>query len=125
MKHWNELENQLRSWTPRAPSPKLEARLFGAAEAAEARAGHPAGRAAWHWLAPAMAMFMLCLFVAGRSPGGLGAGQDMLAQFAMTEPERATHYANNSVQRTSFDWTNGGPSLTTPLPVSRTNSLFQ
>ena len=117
MNNWNELENQLRSWTPRAPSEKVKARLFGAgAAAADARAfaGHPT----WHWLAPAMAMFVLCAFAVGRQPG-------VLAQFSMREPERDSHYANNSVQVTTFNWTNAGHSPTTTPPVSRTNTLIQ
>ena len=125
MNDWNELENQLRSWTPRAPSERVKARLFGAGEAAvvdpRAWTGHPA----WHWLAPAMAMFVLGLFVAGRPVGGLGGVPGGLSEFSMVEPERASFYANNSVQVTSFDWTNRGHSLTTAPPVSQTNSLFQ
>ena len=127
MSNWNELENQLRSWTPRGPSAKAKARLFGA-EAAVADARLWAGHPTWHWLAPAMAMFMLGLFIVGRAPGGVG-GAGVFAQFSLgdsgVEPERASHYANNSVQVTTFDWTNGGASLTTPVPVSRTNSLIQ
>ena len=123
MNNWNDLENQLRSWTPRAPSERVKARLFGAGEAAaDSRAwtGHPT------WLAPAMAMFVLGLFIAGRNPGGLGASSGVLAEFSMGEPEgRVSFYVNNSVQVTTFDWTNRGPSLTTPAPVAPTNSLFQ
>ena len=98
--------------------------MFGTGEAAaapRARTGHPT----WHWLAPAMAMFVLGLFIAGRSPGGLGANSGVLAEFSMAEPERASFYLNNSVQVTTFDWTNRGHSLTTAVPVAPTNSLFQ
>ena len=122
MSDWNELENQLRSWTPRGPSEKVKQNLFGraagpaAALHAHAWSGHPT----WHWMAPVMALFVLCLFVAGSHPGGV-----VVREFSMSEPERASFYMNNSVQVTSFDWTNHRHSLTTPAPVAPTNSLFQ
>lgn len=72
-----------------------------------------------------MAMFVLGLFIAGRNPGGLGATPGVLGEISMGEPERASFYVNNSVQVTTFDWTNRGRSLTTPPPVAPTNSLFQ
>ena len=124
MNDWNDLENQLRFWTPRAPSEGVKARLFGAGgAAADSRAwtGHPTR----HWLAPAMAMFVLGLFIAGRNPGGLGAASGVLAEFSMGEPQRSSFYVKNSVQVTTFDWTNRGHSLTTAAPVAPTNSLFQ
>lgn len=116
----------MRSWTPRAPSEKVKARLFGGAAGhavTTADAGHPA----WHWLAPAMAVFLFGMFVVGRQPGGLGPAGSVLAQFGMSdsETERASHYANNSVQVMTFDWTNGSHSLTTAPPVSWTNRLIQ
>jgi hypothetical protein len=83
--------------------------------------GHPT----WHWLAPSMAMFVLGLFVAGRNPGGIGSSPGVMAEYSMSEPERASFYVNNSVQVTSFDWTNRGHSLTTPPPMAPTNSLYQ
>jgi len=130
MNNWNDLENQLRSWKPRAPSEKVKARLFGGAAghaAAAVDAGHPVSHPAWHWLAPAMAVFLFGMFVVGRHPGGLGPTSGVLAQFGMMEPERAreSHYANNSVQITTIDWTNGSHSLTTAPPVSGTNRLIQ
>jgi hypothetical protein len=45
----NQFENQLQSWTPRRPSPRIARRLFGAAEKAAARS-HRAH--AWSLLAP-------------------------------------------------------------------------
>src|SRR6266516_4892152 len=119
MNNWNELENQLRSWTPRGPSEKVKARLFGGAAGqavTTAAAGHPT----WHWLAPAMAVFLFGMFVVGRQPGGLEPAGSVLAQFGMSEPAeqaRASHCANNSVQVMSFDSTNGSHSLTTAPPV--------
>ena len=127
MNNWKDLENQLRSWTLRAPSERVKGRLFGAggagATAVDPRAwtGHPT----WHWLASAMSMFVLGLFIAGRNPGGLGATSGVLAELSMGEPERTSFYMKNSVQVTTFDWTNRGHSLTTAAPVAPTNSLFQ
>ena len=58
----NSLENQLKSWIPRAPSPGLEARLFGG------RAHEIAGRQPRAvWLMPAAAMGLV-LLVVGLSP---------------------------------------------------------
>lgn len=122
----------MRSWTPRAPSPKVKTRLFGApSAAAEAVAALPGRPAAWHWVAPAMAMFVFGLFLTGRSPVALGPAPGLLAQFALAEPDRASYYAvahhsdNNAVQVMTFDWTNSGHSLTTTVPVARTNRLYQ
>ena len=128
MSDWNELENQLRSWTPRGPSEKVKQNLFGtgagrtSTEAAALHTWH--GHPTWHWLAPVMAMFVLGLFVVGRNPGGLAGTHGVWGEFSMSEPERASFYMNNSVQVTSFDWTNHKHSLTTPPPVAPTNSLF-
>jgi hypothetical protein len=125
MNNWNELGKQLRSWTPRAPSEKVKGRLFGGAAHAAAVDAHPARHPAWHWLAPAMAVFLVGMFVVGRQPGGLGPAGNVLAQFMMSEQDRVSHSANNSVQVMTFDSTNGSHSLTTAPPVSWTNQLIQ
>jgi hypothetical protein len=61
MKHLNELENDLRSWTPRRPSEKIRRRLFDAIQE-PAQPRWPL----WVWLSPAAAAcaFILCLGVA-------------------------------------------------------------
>jgi len=68
----NPLENQLQSWTPRRPSPKIARRLFGPAEEPSVR---PARRAlAWNWLSPvaACALTMLvAVHTASHAPGRL------------------------------------------------------
>jgi len=51
------LENRLRSWQPRRPSPKLKRRLFGAAVHREAMA------LSLRWIAPTMAFALLTLTI--------------------------------------------------------------
>jgi hypothetical protein len=66
-------ENQLQSWKPRPPSPRLAHRLFGPAQAAPRRV------AAWNWLSPvaACALTMLvALHTASRVPGRLAQGSN-------------------------------------------------
>ena len=132
MSNWNNVEERLRSWAPRAPSPKVKDRLFGqpAAPAAAALLEEtPVHPAAWHWVAPAMAVFVFGLFLSGRAPVDLGPAPALLAQSALAEPARAAYYAdahhsgNNAVQVMTFDWTNAGHSLTTTVPVAGTNRL--
>jgi hypothetical protein len=78
-----------------------------------------------------MAVFLLCAFVIGRPGSGLGpyAPAGIFAHITLAEPDGASflahHSDNNSVQVTSFDWTNGSHSVTTAPPVSRTKSLIQ
>ena len=77
MDEMNPLENQLQSWTPRRPSPRIARRLFGPAEKPSLR---PARRAwAWHWLSPvaACALTMLvAVHTASRVPGRLAQGSN-------------------------------------------------
>jgi hypothetical protein len=71
------LENQLQSWKPRRPSPRIARRLFGRAEAPSLRA--PRRAAAWNWLSPvaACALTMLvAVHTASRVPGRLGQGSN-------------------------------------------------
>ena len=73
----NPLENQLQSWTPRRPSPKIARRLFGPAEKPFSRPAPRAG--AWHWLSPVAACALTMLVAvhsASRAPGRLGQGPD-------------------------------------------------
>jgi hypothetical protein len=147
MSHLNPLEKQLRSWTPRAPSPSLKARLFEQPLQEQEIAGaagrsHEASRESsrsfnpnsWHWLAPAMAVFVLGVFAFGNHSGGLHqlngeSARNLLATAALSQPDMATYYVsvrhsgNNSLQST-FEWTNGSHSLTTAPPMAQTNSLL-
>jgi len=71
----NPLENQLQSWTPRRPSPKIARRLFGALEKPSLGLARRAW--AWNWLSPvaACALTMLvAVHTASRAPGRLAPG---------------------------------------------------
>ena len=139
MNQLNPLENQLRSWTPRSPSPSLRAKLFPnpanevGAGAKPAREERPCAPAAWHWLAPAMAVFVLGLFISGTN----GTMHQMdgdplgtaLVQAALNHKDYSTYYASgrhseNNTLRSTFEWTNGSRSLRTTPPMAQTNSVM-
>ena len=142
MNQWNQLEKQLRSWSPRTPSSKLKERLFdmaGVAEPAEGVRAESRGWAAqgtpWGWLAPAMAVFMLGMFLYGNQAGLLhhfqSASASLLATASLTQPEFSTYYASvqhseNNTLRNTFEWTNanGNSSLSTAPPMAKTNSVM-
>ena len=138
MNHLNPLENQLRSWTPRAPSPSVKARLFDpplpantSGAAVVARTREPS---AWHWLAPAMAVFVFGLFISGSNGAFHPLDGDnypsALAHAALTQPDYSTYYASvrhsdNNALRSTFEWTNDSHSLRTTPPMAQTNSVMQ
>ena len=138
MSHWNQLENQLRSWTPRAPSPNLKARLFeqplpgeATGTVAQERVHAPA---AWHWLAPAMAVFLFGLFISGSNGSFHHLDSDgfpsALTKAALKQPGYSTYYASvrhseNNTLRSTFEWTNDSHSLRTAPPMAQTNSVMQ
>jgi hypothetical protein len=92
------------------------------------------GPALWHWLAPAMAVFVLGIFVAGQHPAGLErfngeTSPGFLATVAIDHTELAPYYASvrhsdNNALRSTFEWTNGGGSLRTAPPMAQTNSVI-
>jgi hypothetical protein len=82
----NLLENQLRSWRPRRPSPKLSQKLFRSSGAAEARLSV-------RWLAPAMACLFLALTIVNQEPG-LTAGS--------SRPTAADGMLSNSLPHTNI-----------------------
>ena len=139
MNDWNPLEKQLRSWTPRAPSPSLKARVFrpipaeGAASVAEEWSLRPGS---WPWLAPALAVFLFGMFLSGRNDAGLDGAVgglwdgSFLGQPHLIAYSTATHHSDaNSLPVTTFEstfeWTNEGHSLKAPRPMAQTNSLIQ
>ena len=137
MSHLNPLENQLRSWTPRAPSHGLKTHLFEQPSPDHAVCGGIVSRwfrpDAWHWLAPAMAVFVLGVFVFGQTRGGLhyfDGSSHLAASAALELPGMASYYtavrhSENNTLRGTFEWTNDSRSLTTAPPMTPTNSVIQ
>lgn len=88
---------------------------------------------AWHWLAPAMAVFVLGVFVFGQNRGGLPFHPEpsphLMATAAAAEPDMsyyvAVHHSENNTLRGTFEWTNGSHSLRTAPPMAQTNSVIQ
>jgi len=100
---------------------------------AESASVHPA---AWHWLAPAMAMFLLGIFVMGRPQAGFDGPLGMswtvsaIDQPQLSAYSHAMHHSDaNSPPVTTiastFEWTSEGPSLEAPAPMGQTNSPMQ
>src|SRR5258708_34007086 len=139
MNDLNQLENQLRSWIPRPPSARHKPRLFGwpepvAAAAGSGRADEAAAalRLVMSWLTPALALLMLSLILFGRSPRGWtqfisSPPISMVATVALSQPHlapycaAAQHGGYNVWPVTTFEWTKGGPFLTTPPSVFNIN----
>jgi len=126
----NDWENQLRSWTPRRPSTRLEQRLFGVRAAAAPVHGHSlAMRSPWVWLAPAVCGLLLMLAIlAGRS---LPVAATAHAVALNTPPgsDAAVYCAMDTSSRenvwtvATFDWTKGANYLSTTgsFPMWKTN----
>jgi len=127
------LENHLKSWTPRAPSPALRARFFG--RGSEPRVTHPL---ALGWLAPASAL-LLTLFVtfvprdnrlprSGGAPGAMMAmslsNQSMAAYLPGSFRGQRNHLAAERLAE-RFGWTKPGASLSSTPSFTRfqTNDL--
>ena len=119
MNDWNQLENRLRSWKPRRPSPSLKARLFPDAAAAE----HDfAWATALNWFAPALAVLCLSTFILSRQPGNFAVPSALSmvsADYAAAAPGD-----HNIWPRASFEWTNtsGSTSTTGALDFLNTNN---
>ena len=98
------------------------------------------GPAMWHWLALAMAVFVLGVFVVGQHPAGLQqfngeTSPNFLATVAWSRTELApsvelapyyasVRHSDNNALRSTFEWTNGGGSLRTAPPMAQTNSVI-
>ena len=77
MKELKQLENHLRSWTPRRPSASIKQRLFPQSAAVEMELPDAIH---WRWLVPAMALCIGALIVLARSAGsGFGDSSFRLA----------------------------------------------
>lgn len=132
----------MRSWTPRRPSARLETRLFGERRPAATEAAtagdtlDPRVRPApWHWLAPAMAVFVLGLFAIGYQPPAFTHLSSpwptgLAAEVALAHPNVAAwidHSHRSERNRwlgATFDWTNGSHSLTTSPLIFGTNGVL-
>jgi hypothetical protein len=130
MNDLNPLEAQLRSWTPRAPSPKLKARLFGHPAATATAAAAASDRAAasiasvpfsWQWFAPSTAAVLIATFLLSHQSGVLAGltsavPPGLFATAALSEPMFSTYYVSarhseNNTPVVGLEWTNGAHSL--------------
>jgi len=126
----------MRSWTPRRPSPGLEARIFGPT------AGNPTTEArgrlpGWGWLAPVACAFVLLLQLAvpdwdeSRSREG-AASLELAGLSNRTLTAFAPGWANaamNNINGETFESTNWttapSPMRTLPVFLTLTNGLIQ
>jgi hypothetical protein len=137
-----QLETQLRSWTPRRPSPELRERIFSV-EAAPQKSRIPLR--SWNWLAPATVCALSLMVVFGGRPHSqfnLGSGDTNLffasitmngmtsndvgstqADFALSKSD--LNLEQNVWRTASFDSTNLAQTRSSmgSLPVGKTNSL--
>lgn len=151
MSHWNALETQLQSWTPRRPSPELKDKIF-AAEQEEPRRevrSRQCGAPAFSWLAPAVACCLTLFSLVGANNLRFGGGDRRESQViysmemnSLTPSNPATTFPAkkwfglsatdenlewNVWSKASFDWTNEGQFLSTnrSLQLARTNYLMR
>src|SRR6185437_11714718 len=126
-KQMNLLENQLRSWRPRRPSPKLRRRLFPYAAAANDTAAF-----SLRWLAPTAACLLLALTIVNQGPA-LSANashrQPMMGlissnvNYTNLLPQESRPAGRNGISPASFEWTNlsGITSSISPFTPGRMN----
>lgn len=130
----------MRSWTPRRPSPALEARIFGAARQPQPVPEESGRRVpGWGWLAPVACVLVLALQLAipgGRKP--LMDGDRASSVLAYLNPSNQTltafapgwaNSAMNNVNGETFESTNWttapSPMRTLPAFLTLTNGLIQ
>ena len=110
------LENQLRSWQPRQPSPRIKRRLFPSAN------NDTAGL--WlRCLAPAAACLLLAITIMNQEPGLAASSarrQPMIGMLSSNLNYIYTPSANdrNQVAPPSFEWTNLSDSSSSISPFS-------
>ena len=111
------LENRLRSWKPRLPSPALKQRIFASTGLPETVA-EESYLPPWRWWAPVTALMIGALTILtgqlstlhfqNRTPGNI------IATAALSQPDlvaylpAAGHSEANAWPGTSFEWTNQG-----------------
>ena len=124
MNEITDLENHLRSWAPRRPSPKLEKRLFRQPRP-EPKTETPS-HTGFRWLVPATAALLFCCLIFNRNTPGYGGspgGAQMVA--LIVSNQSAAAYLPGSFQRDqnilsgeSFEWTNGAGSTSSIRSLS-------
>lgn len=114
----NLLENQLRSWKPRRPSPKLKRRLFGPTVRREAIT------LSLRWMAPAAACLLLAMGIMREEPGLHSSGPGPLLglisnnlSYTNILPHNRSS-GDNEVLPAKFEWTNGGTFTSNVGPFS-------
>lgn len=124
-KEMSFLENQLRSWHPRRPSPKVKRRLFGVSEPTEAAI------LSLRWLIPAAACLLLALTIASQEPGFsavsshrepmMGLISSNLSYVNVLSTQRPAGL--NRISTANFEWTNlsGFTSSISPFSPGRMN----
>lgn len=152
MSDWNHLVTQLRSWTPRRPSPDLRKKIFSSAgtilTVAVAQRSVSRCSATWSWLAPTAAccltLFTLVRGNSFRSMRGEARENHVIFAVAMSSLTASNPTANfptkwfglsaadenlewNVWSKTSFDWTKEGQFLSTnrSVPLAQTNYLMR
>lgn len=120
----NPLEAQLRSWTPRRPSAKLERSLFRRPSAAPRQTGMI------FWLGPVTAcLLFVCVVLSQQrsAPFSAVSRHDAIVAVILSNQSYAA-FLPGSFQRSanrldSFEWTNRGSSTSFmgSLPPGRTN----
>ena len=111
------LENQLRSWQPRRPSPRLKRRLFPFT-------GGNDGHGVWlRCLAPAAACLLLAITIMNQEPGLAASSarrQPTVGMLSSNLNYTYTPSANdrNQVAPPSFEWTNLSDSSSSISPFS-------
>lgn len=116
----NTLENQLRSWKPRRPSPRLKRQLFGATVRREAI------NLSLRWMAPAAACLLLAMGIARQESGFsmrssgtgplLGLVSNQVSYTNVLPHNRSS--GDNNVLPAKFEWTNGGTFTSNVGPFS-------
>ena len=124
MNETNPLETQLRSWTPRRPSAKLERTLFRHPPAAP----RPDGMA--FWLGPVTAcLLFVCVILSQQSPASFSSASrhDAFVAVILSNQSYAAYLPGSFQQSANrldtFEWTNGGrsTSFVGSLSPGRTN----
>jgi hypothetical protein len=111
------LENRLRSWSPRRPSAKIEARLFGAPTRLAPKTGWLIGS-----LAPAAACLLLTLSMFNPGNTGRSLNHEPLVAMILSNQNYAAYASDNfrqsenNLAAVTFDWTNHSISTSNTAP---------